>query len=420
MSRTLLALWLIIVQFHAFSQTVKGVVIDESDRVLENTTIVNQNRKTGTSTNVRGEFTIVANVGDNISVSYVGKKSEFYTIKPSDTNFILIILKEDISKLKEFSVSSSRIEKVSVEKQDNILDYLSLGKNTLLVLKRKQNQYQLTIEGLDTIYKVYPINDFKPKKLYLDFLQNIHIVCKDSIRQIHFDSVLKVVSTISEIELQYFLKPTIHKYDSTLLVFVYSYHNQRYTLFQESPSNKKIIYQSLDSVRSQFIDHWLWIRSGRPNIVKVGELNSASLQMARDKFVDDAFYGKILCRKLFVNSYVVNNTTLVFDLFADSLFGYNQEGNLLKSISLKEIKDLNPREILQNQDNPSLFYALTEKAGIFSLHTIDLLSGKISNTFTLSEFNFPKNMKVINESVYFILPRQNGLNKLYRINMIKK
>ena len=118
--------------------------------------------------------------------------------------------------------------------------------------------------------------------------------------------------------------------------------------------------------------------------------------------------------------FLVNNTALVFDLFVDSLLAFGQKENKLTSVSLQAIKDLDPKKIIQNQETPSSFYAITENKGIFSLHSIDLLSGRVSKVFNLAEFNFPKNIKVIDDWVYFIRPTQTGFNKLYRVDIDKK
>ena len=133
MKRILLIASLVIIQIYTFSQTFKGVVVDESEFFISQVNIINKNRNSGTTSNKYGEFSINAYIGDVISFSYVGRKTFYYEVKKYDTSFVVITLKEGISKLEAFDVSDSRIENVSIEYNDNILDYISLEKNTLIV-----------------------------------------------------------------------------------------------------------------------------------------------------------------------------------------------------------------------------------------------------------------------------------------------
>ncbi|WP_417875533.1 SusC/RagA family TonB-linked outer membrane protein [Winogradskyella sediminis] len=88
----------------AFAQekTISGVVSDESGLPLPGVNIVIKGTTSGTQTDFDGKFSIAANVGDTIVISYIGLKTE--EVKVGDSNIINVTLSEDSSTLDEVVV----------------------------------------------------------------------------------------------------------------------------------------------------------------------------------------------------------------------------------------------------------------------------------------------------------------------------
>ena len=87
----------------AFSQNViSGTVSDTNSQPLPGATIIIVNTKTGTSTDFDGGFSITANTGDVLEISYVGFENTRVTVSANKT--YQITLKEDAAQLDEVVV----------------------------------------------------------------------------------------------------------------------------------------------------------------------------------------------------------------------------------------------------------------------------------------------------------------------------
>lgn len=66
-----------------FAQSVvKGIVRSSSDnRPIESATVMVRGSVSGTPTNTKGEFSVSANMGDQIEISSVGYQSQTITVK---------------------------------------------------------------------------------------------------------------------------------------------------------------------------------------------------------------------------------------------------------------------------------------------------------------------------------------------------
>lgn len=102
--KRILTLGLIILVQVTFAQdkTISGVVSDASGLPLPGVNIIIKGTKTGTQTDFDGNYSIKANEGDIIVVSYLGLKTE--EIKVGSSNRINITLQEDSSQLDEVVV----------------------------------------------------------------------------------------------------------------------------------------------------------------------------------------------------------------------------------------------------------------------------------------------------------------------------
>lgn len=88
----------------AFSQSQKGIVIDENGKPIENATISNPKSNTHSHTNETGIFNIdKSNIGDVLNVIALGYKKMIYTITNSE---ISIVMESDSFKLEEVIIQS--------------------------------------------------------------------------------------------------------------------------------------------------------------------------------------------------------------------------------------------------------------------------------------------------------------------------
>ena len=392
---------------HVFSQTIIGIVEDENNNSLSGVTVINQKNKNGVITDINGQFKIKAKVKDVLKFSYIGKETKYLVVKKKDTVFILVKLKDKLTHLKEFVVNTKRIKKVSVKDNDNVLDYYSLGENTFLVLKSSHKKYFLAIEGIDTIYKTYPINELKPKSLFLDVFGNFHLICKDSVRQFHFDSTLCFVNVVSTSTFLNLIKPLIFVTDANTFSYKYSNHNKKYSILINF---KKALYEIFDEESANYAFHFLTQNFGRDEAVRAK--NGSDLKSSRDAFVAKVFYKKMLARELKVYTFFYNNNILVYNLEFKTLNILNLKGDEVSNHSLGI--DYN-KVILDKRQNK--FYAYSINSGIVALNKLNLKTGKTTDSYELKGVTFPKNLKIINGWAYFIKINRAEFHKLYRMSL---
>ncbi|MDB5112923.1 MAG: SusC/RagA family TonB-linked outer membrane protein, partial [Mucilaginibacter sp.] len=88
---------------------IRGTVRDATGQPLTGVSIIIKDSKTGTQTNVNGQFTIDANIGDVLVLSYVGYiKKEVTIVTPAQLE---ILLDEDSKQLSEIVVTALGIKK---------------------------------------------------------------------------------------------------------------------------------------------------------------------------------------------------------------------------------------------------------------------------------------------------------------------
>lgn len=97
--------------FSAFALTISGVVIEANSKdPLIGASVNIKGTSKGTSTDIDGKYTIVANKGDILVFSYLGFKSVEHTIK-EDTILNIILFEDSNMLLNEVVISAKRIER---------------------------------------------------------------------------------------------------------------------------------------------------------------------------------------------------------------------------------------------------------------------------------------------------------------------
>jgi len=405
--KTPLFIFILFINLSIFSQTIKGVVLDESEQPISNVTIYNSSSQKGVVTGSRGEFSMEVKQGDLLIIRYIGKQKITYKILKTNSLVIYKVfkLKESKTKLKEFVVTGSRIKKVSVKNNENILDYLDLGREMFLVLKKRKSKYYVSIEGVDTVYRDIPLKKWKPKSLFKDCLGNIHLLCKDSVRQLYLGEKLQSVSTISHLEFNQFLKTSIYMDDSVLISYSFANHNKKYRVFSTKKRKIRTIYQAFD-MEAEKVAHSLYDDNDPMN---KGETR-------RERFERKSWYKQVIGKEIYVKTYVNNKLLYTFDFFNKNLQINNVKGESLhKTKFYFNVKKEKGKVLLDKYKN--VFYSYTTNNGIVSLEKMDVKSGEVTSKFTLKEHTFPKKVKVLNGWVYFIKINRAGFHKLYRVEI---
>jgi TonB-dependent starch-binding outer membrane protein SusC len=92
-------------------KTITGIITDASGTAMPGVTILNKNTTSGTITDINGNYSIEASLGDIIQCSFIGYLSEEIVV--TESNEISIALSEDIIGLNEVVVTGYGVQKKS-------------------------------------------------------------------------------------------------------------------------------------------------------------------------------------------------------------------------------------------------------------------------------------------------------------------
>ncbi|AZQ42839.1 SusC/RagA family TonB-linked outer membrane protein [Nonlabens ponticola] len=95
-------LFFLLTQFVFAQKTITGVVVDESDVPILGASIFIKSKNLGTQTGFDGDFSIEAEIGDLVSVSYIGFETQEFTVDSRDE--YRIILPTSINSLEEIVI----------------------------------------------------------------------------------------------------------------------------------------------------------------------------------------------------------------------------------------------------------------------------------------------------------------------------
>ena len=139
-------------------------------------------------TNNAGCFTLTVNPRDTITI-IDAVTNDYYIIpdKHTDTIVYTFILTEKSYTIEEINVSANRLEHISGDFNEYIIDYYVFETGSIALLKSYKNKYYLTFQNASKEKQDFEL-PFVPKEFYLDCVENMHIVSKDSTYQFWIDT----------------------------------------------------------------------------------------------------------------------------------------------------------------------------------------------------------------------------------------
>jgi len=181
-----------VLQSQTNSFEIKGSITDQTTgEPIENVNIQLDDGKKGTTSNGLGEFQIRMNqLPFTIKISHINYKNTWITYEFIPMQDLNITLSPKTEQLPEITIQSDKINIVYKDEEYSVLDYeLAEQGILLLIFENRISRSELLFIDFDgktlSNLKVLPM---KPLMLYNDCLDNVNIISKDYVRQIHFDS----------------------------------------------------------------------------------------------------------------------------------------------------------------------------------------------------------------------------------------
>jgi len=184
-----------LVSFQAAGQIIlKGIVMTPDSIAISNANIYDVKTGHGATTNKQGVYFLnIIQEPTDINISHVGFETSIESINnrsvkvKNDTIHHTTILSWDIVELAQVEINADLTQLAYNKPKINVIDYVFYEEFLLLLIKEdKEFLLRLTNENSKTINDI--LIKKKPKKLFKDCLNNIHIIYQDSIFQVIFSN----------------------------------------------------------------------------------------------------------------------------------------------------------------------------------------------------------------------------------------
>ena len=463
------------ISFHSvFSQSsvLIGNAVHQDGKAVSGAYIFINKQDSKILTNNAGCFTLTVNPRDTITI-VDAVTNDYYIIpeKHSDTIVYTFILTEKSYNIEEINVSANRLEHISGDFNEYIIDYYVFETGSIALLKSYKNKYYLTFQNASKEKQDFEL-PFVPKEFYLDCVENMHIVSKDSTYQFWIDTSFHIVQVLSNKYVKANLKSLVYCGEKEYVYFDISDYNRKYrlnlrdeistTTFMEvfdtigyyniigqiaklneqscaigKPCYKGDVdsrisrtiplkYQYLKNSQnyggttygSKEANYSAYANSkGYANytVTRSTSINYPSPITSSSRFNDGAFIQHQINVPIKIQSFSINQSIISIDLSNDNIKVFNLKGKEIHSARINQ-NDHSKNEIIKDPYGKK-FYLFNKNKATLDLSLLDIQNGNYNAILSLKEVNYPEKIKVFNNQLYFIAANEHGFHKLYTLNL---
>ncbi len=418
----------------------KGQIFNEKSEKIEGAFVVKNGVNTTIQSSIEGLFFLEVDPGDIIYVVKNGSNDVFNVPEIiNDSVYHAFHLSIKTYLLDEVQVTSSRVEFVAGDYNENILDYFVFEDGGMALLKKYKKNYFLSIQNnyLDKIDFKLP---FIPVEFFTDCGGNLRIVSKDSTYSYKIDSTLHILGVTSNSEVKNNLKKLIHCNENEYVYYDLLNFNRKYRLIYENDQTSQLIKEFYDSIgdfniyeqynpiifqdcsqpgridRGVSLKHqWQKNSQQRIKVCSPENQNPGNIKRMHHVLMDLELIEKQINKAIEVQSFSVSDKIVTLDQINKTVHVFNAKGKLLfeapyQATQEYKIATVDPyakRIYLHNDDEPKPVVTF-----------LDITSGKTMDAFTFEDVQFPKKVKVFANKAYYLASNNSGFNKLYSIRVL--
>jgi hypothetical protein len=345
-----------------------------------------------------------------------------FTAKPNnpsnDTLKIKIVLDPFVLEGPEIY---SKPQIVYQNKKLNVQDFEFVGENILLLTYEKRpghNTRLVLVDEKNTVLSSYFL-DNDATKMERDYEGKIHVITSNFVFGV--DVYENQIYLLKEDKNAYesFLKPLIDKKNDHIYFSNYAWHYPAFTYYAFNTIDST--YKNLKYIEDKFM---LGMYRAEYKYVDTRTKLEAYRMQERtgvDKeiwaAVWNGFPNSLYYKPVYAPMFARNDSVLLFDHYSNQLFYFDEENNLLDSVSInyhlgKEAS--NWKKQLTMDDISKKIYTIFEKNGTYMMVELNSL-GQAVSTINL-QYKYPEKIKIHNGYVYFnYRPFESTQNKyLYK------
>jgi hypothetical protein len=425
--------------FHAvFSQSfiLKGYAIHKDDKPISGAVVYKNKLDTKVLTNNEGIFFLNVTSFDTINI--ISKESNDYFIVPERSSDTLKSYLID-----EVVVSSKRVEKISGDYNEYMLDYYVFENGSIAMLKNYKNIHYLTFQN-ELKEKVDYELPFIPVEFYLDCVGNMHIVGRDSTYQFWIDSTFHIVETLSNNFVETKLKSLVYCGEKEVFSVEYSDYNQKYRLNYNDKETSRTILEVFDTVA--YYNIWEQVAktlgpnsdstspvSSDPGSIVRGvplkyqylhnsqntrrfDVQGSAMPISSKKFNDVAFINLQIDKLINIQSFSINDNVISIDILNDKINVYNNKGKEIHKTKMT-LTDESKTLVIKDPYSKKFYLSNDLYSPTLEISSLNVQNGEHTAILSLKEARFPEKVKIFNGQLYFIAANENGFQKLYSLHL---
>jgi len=395
---------------------IKGTVKDfETQKPIENASVYLG--KLSYAANKNGVFYIKVLQGADIKLKFtcVGYYPEVKTIsaqetKAKDTLEIFISLKKSLTQLKTVEVTPFvKVDTVIGSNTYFIEDFEFWNDNLVLLTydrkyDLKKSKVILATESRMILFSL-PIPGVA-EGLYKDFLGNVNVICKDSVYRVTLKDNQLALAQIARDDFEYLIMPCVDTIGTKILFSDYrdDFPEFTYYTFNKTDSTAVALKNVKDVPLSQLYNFEYEYLNPKEKLYARKIEQETGIDKRQVAAYMTGFTKKYYFTPLYAPLFVVNDTVLVFDHYANQLFKYDLDSKPIDSVKINyhhPEKWKEWRRQLIKDEVTQCIYALFLKNGYYYLKEIDIKTGEISGYSKLS-FPYVQKIRIRNGYAYYV------------------
>ncbi|ASS49945.1 MAG: hypothetical protein A3D31_10235 [Candidatus Fluviicola riflensis] len=396
-----------------------GTVLNADQQPIEDASV--QLGQFFSSTDRRGQFKIIANylpvqllinhpfyeLYEQIVLQQTGK----------DTIFLAITLITESTDLEEVTVNADKIVWAYPEKSIHIIDFDLRDYGMLLLCSAEKQCFLRLVDDNNKTLFDQPVRK-NPLSFFHDCLDGIHLLYQDSVVELMvlYDTLF-LLPPASIGEFKQSLEPCALSKDKYVVFKQLGPHNKAldYTLVNRINQENRLLYQAADTKQIKSLDAYA-AENDIPAIAMLKANTSQQLSDDRKKWQNARHYEQNLIKPLYIPIVTVNDTTIIFDHFKDSMTVFSADFSINRRSAISyHYFDFWQNKLLVNEEHTRVF-AKYEDRGLVKLREIDPHTGSVIGVVQLDKHVYPASIQIKGRFVYYLFHRyvDDSINYVYK------
>ena len=374
----------------------------------------------GTATDKFGNFTIRLRRKKNmvVSITYVGYKRVEYPVllkSQSDTLEVEIQLSLSSEKLPPVNITArSHPDTVYGSFSFCVADFEFYQDKFLLLTYASKDQKQNSLMLQDKHGKILltALVPGEAESLYKDYEDRLYVICKETVFLIKIEAALLLLMPMSIDYFETNVRPGIDMIGEKIIFSNYSWNHPEFSYYTVW-KHDTMIEELTTVVDKELMRMYRFEYYFLNNEARVAAWRLADQYEGVDKHdiavIMTGFQNTTYYEQLYAPLFVVDDTLLLFDHYADMIYRYDARNRLLDSVEINYHKTRGPmkwkKELVKDQGNDEI-YAVFQKNGYYYLNFVDVKKGKLDGAFKMSD-KYAENMKIKDDYVYYVYDPQD-------------